>query len=100
MMTARARHPIKEIEAAVQYAELKGWSCVKGKGHAWGILRCPWNDTECRCGTFCQRGVWSTPRVPENMAEQIKRAVDGCVHLREQLDEQTQQTPSGKQVAR
>lgn len=29
---------------------------------------------------FCQISVWSTPRVPENEARKIRRAVDGCVY--------------------
>lgn len=80
----RSRHPKKEVEAAVQYAERCGWTCVNTKGHAWGKILCPWNDTECRCGEYCIKSVWSTPRVPENLAAQIRRAVDGCVYLQEQ----------------
>ncbi len=33
-----ARHPNKEIEAALQYAKSKGWSIIKSlKGHCWGM---------------------------------------------------------------
>jgi hypothetical protein len=37
-MAKRPRHPNKEIEAAVQYAEVNGWTCTVLGGHAWGIL--------------------------------------------------------------
>jgi len=80
---ARKRHPRKEIEAAIQYAEMQGWIVVEGRGHCWGVLRCPWNDTECRCGAFCITSVWSTPRVPENEARKIKRVIDGCMHRKD-----------------
>ncbi|NUB11289.1 hypothetical protein GAY28_00390 [Azospirillum brasilense] len=77
---ARSRHPKKEIEEAVAYAESRGWKHVKGQGHCWGMLRCPNHNSECRCGQFCQTSVWSTPRVPENEAQKIYKAVDGCVY--------------------
>lgn len=80
---AQRPHPKKEIEAAVRYAVSKGWTLVPGRGHAWGILRCPWNDDDCRCGEFCRVSVWSTPRVPENEARKIRRVVDGCLRVRE-----------------
>jgi hypothetical protein len=75
----RARHPSKEIEKALAYAETQGWRVLPLSGHAWGKIQCPWNDTDCRCGTFCQVSVWSTPRVPEHMANNVRRAVDGCI---------------------
>jgi len=74
----RPRHPNKEIEKALAYAEKQGWQVVPLSGHAWGKILCPWNDIDCRCGTFCQTSVWSTPRVPEHMAHNIHRVVDGC----------------------
>lgn len=77
---ARKRHPRKEIEAAIKDAEAQGWTVVEGRGHCWGVLRCPWNDVECRCGEFCVTSVWSTPRVPENEARKIKRVVERCIH--------------------
>ena len=79
MAKQRPRHPSKEIEAALAYAESCGWRVVLLKGYAWGKIMCPWNDEECRCGTFCQESVWSTPRVPENVARHIRRVVDGCI---------------------
>lgn len=34
-MMARARHPKKEIEAAIQHAEANGWRVTVGGSHAW-----------------------------------------------------------------
>ncbi len=79
-MRSRAKHPSKEIEAALVFAEANGWAVVRLSGHAWGKILCPWNDKTCRCGTFCQKSVWSTPRVPEDVARQIRRAVLGCIY--------------------
>src|SRR3954468_16239711 len=51
----RPRHPNKEIEAALAYAEGRGWRIVRLRGHAWGKMMCPWNDEECRAGRFAKR---------------------------------------------
>ena len=32
----RSRHPNKEIEHALQYAQTHGWRIVPGGSHAWG----------------------------------------------------------------
>lgn len=80
-MARRPRHPSKEIEAAVAFAEAEGWTWIKAKGHAWGRLRCPFNDPACRCGEFCQQSVWSTPRDPDSHARAIRRIVEGCLRL-------------------
>ncbi len=77
---ARAKHPKKEVEAALKYAEAKSWTVQVGGGHAWGKLHCPNNDSTCRCGTFCIMSVWSTPKDSGNHANAIKRGVDGCIH--------------------
>ena len=69
----RSRHPNKEIEAAVQYAESLGWSLHTSAGHAWGHLYCPQNDRD-----SCIVSVWSTPRSAENHATAIVRAVKRC----------------------
>jgi len=81
----RARHPKKEIEAALRHAALHGWRVeqAKGNGHAWGRIYCPDNDKECRCGEFCVSSVWSTPKNPGNHANAIRRIVDNCSHQRE-----------------
>lgn len=81
----RKKHPNPSIEKAVKYAESKSWVYVEvGKSaHAWGKLVCPHNDNECRCGTFCQNSIWSTPKSPENHAKHIRRWVDKCIHADE-----------------
>lgn len=78
----RPKHPTKEIEAAVAYAEARGWTWRKGMGHCWGRLLCPHHDRD-----GCQISVWSTPKVPEHHAKAIKRAVDRCPHLTGNDDE-------------
>ena len=74
-MAARPRHPSKEIEAAVRYAEAKGWTCVPARGHAWARLYCPHLDCD-----GCIIGVWSTPRSRGDHAKDLKRYIDRCPH--------------------
>lgn len=74
-MAERPRHPSKEIEDAVRYAEREGWRFVKGRGHGWGRILCRLKSRE-----GCQVSIWSTPRNPENHAKGIIRAVDRCEH--------------------
>ncbi len=74
-MGSRPRHPDKEIEAAVTYAEQHGWVWFKVKGHAWGKLYCTRHDRD-----GCRLFVWSTPKSPGNHARQLKRMVDHCPH--------------------
>lgn len=76
---AKNRHPNKEIRAAIEYASAKGWGVKPASGHAWGVLQCPNNDKECRCGEFCRMSVWSTPRNPESFANRIRQKIDGCI---------------------
>jgi hypothetical protein len=91
----RARHPKKEVEDAIRYAESCGWRVEVGGSHAWGRIYCPYNDAECRCGEFCIASIWSTPRNPGNHARQIKRVVDNCAaRRRSEKDEGTGATPS------
>ena len=83
-MISRAKHPAKEIEYAIQYAESKGW-IFKSSGnssHAWGRLLCPLHTREGH-----QMSVWSTPRSTFNHAAQIKRIVDRCEHTKEENDQ-------------
>ncbi|WP_144108298.1 hypothetical protein [Paraburkholderia sp. BCC1886] len=78
----RQTHSKKEIEAALVYAESKGWRIRSGgKGHAWGKLYCPVNSAECRCGEFCISSVWSTPKNAGNHAKHLRRIVDNCTAL-------------------
>lgn len=73
----RPKHPNKEIELSLRYAEAKGWryQSVGGAAHAWGRMLCPLASREGHA-----MSIWSTPRVPEDHARQIKRNVDACEH--------------------
>lgn len=74
---ARKKHPNKEIEAAVCFAENHDWKYRKAgsSAHAWGRLSCPLNGRE-----GCTMSIWSTPRSAENHAKQIIRNVKKCSH--------------------
>ncbi|HLB56489.1 MAG TPA: hypothetical protein VJK30_04090 [Coxiellaceae bacterium] len=76
-MRRRKRHPNKEIETAIVFAESRGWRYQKtGKSaHAWCRLLCVLRDRE-----GCALSVWSTPRNPEMHAKQIIRCVKHCPH--------------------
>jgi len=76
------KHPNKEIRAAVKYAESHGWTFEKsGKSsHAWAIMKCLYNDEQCRCGSRCKISIYLTPRCPQDRAAQIYRDVDGCIN--------------------
>lgn len=88
----RARHPSKEIEAALCALEELGWQVSEAKGrsaHAWGFVRCPENaKDQCRGGIFCQMQVWSTPKVPQKHARELLRKAQGCVLAKDHDDEQ------------
>jgi len=73
----RKRHHNKEIEQAIKYAESKNWRFkTAGKSsHVWGRVYCA---EESRDG--CKISIWSTPRVPEDHANQINKAVNRCPH--------------------
>lgn len=74
----RNRHPKKEVEEAIRYAEEFGWQIEVGGSHAWGKMKCPYNEKECRCGKFCIASIASTPRNAANHAKQIRKVVDNC----------------------
>ena len=73
----RPRHPNKDIEAAIKYAESKGWRYQEtgNSAHAWGRLLCPFESREGH-----SMSVWSTPKSTDNHAKQIRRNVDACEH--------------------
>ncbi|AWH21278.1 hypothetical protein [Stenotrophomonas sp. ZAC14D2_NAIMI4_6] len=75
----RSRHPDKDIETALRFAEERGWWLRIGGSHAWGRIYCPYNDKECRCGEFCVVSIWSTPRNPANHARALRRVVENCI---------------------
>jgi len=82
----RRRHPAKEVEKALRYAEGLGWrvKVSRSKSHAWGKMYCPANDQDCRCGEFCITSIWSTPRNPDSHARQLRQVVDNCTGRQEQ----------------
>ncbi len=63
----RESHPKKDIEAALQYAESRGWRVDVGGSHAWGKMFCPYNSRNCHCGGFCITSIWSTPKALQIM---------------------------------
>ncbi len=71
----RPRHPNKEIERALEYAESHGWAVRISDGHAWGRILCPYHTVE-----GCQISIWSTPKVPEHHARRIIKIVERCDH--------------------
>lgn len=83
-MVKRSRHPNKEIEASIQYAEELGWRYRESgnSSHAWGRLLCPSHMRE-----GCQISIWSTPRNVTNFAKLIRQRVTKCEHVEEQCDE-------------
>lgn len=78
----RDRHPEKDVEAALWEAEALGWTVVKrnGKGHAWGLLRCPLPAVDCRCGKFCQMSISSTPQNAGSHAAKLIGKVRACTN--------------------
>lgn len=82
------KHPNKHINDAVKYAVENGWEVVEAgsSSHAWARLKCPYNDPECRCGKFCLKSVWSTPKNPQDHAKQIRRIVDRCINKDQDTD--------------
>lgn len=57
----RPKHPNKNIEEAIQYAESHRWRYKESghSAHAWGRLLC---SLEAREG--CSMSIWSTPGNP------------------------------------
>lgn len=76
-MVRRCKHPNKEVEGAIKYAEKNGWVYKDsgGSSHAWGRLYCPLHTREGHTIS-----IWSTPRSPYAHAKLIKAAVDKCHH--------------------
>lgn len=76
-MAIRKKHPDKEIESAVRYAEAHQWQykASGGSAHAWGRLLCSLHERE-----GCSMSVWSTPRCGSTHAQQIIRKVNACKH--------------------
>jgi hypothetical protein len=83
---ARSRHSKKEVEKVLEELEALGWTVVKrnGKGHAWGLLRCPKPTEDCRCGKFCQMSIWSTPKNADKHAADLRRKALACTGLKDE----------------
>lgn len=79
-------HPKKEIEDALRHAETKEWRIIVVGSHAWGRMKCTYNNDECRCGEFCITSIWSTPKSAGNHAKALKRVVDNCSGPKKQDD--------------
>ena len=76
----RARHPRKDVETALAWAEAAGWRVTPtSSGHRWGVMRC--GSPEGQAG--CQASIWSTPRNPSDHGRQIMRRVQKCPHRSE-----------------
>jgi hypothetical protein len=77
----RSKHPNKDIEQSLRYAESKGWRYQPsgGSAHAWGRMLCPLPSREGH-----SMSIWSTPKSAENHAKQIKRNVEACEHQGEE----------------
>lgn len=67
-MPQRGRHPKKDVEKALQYAESKNCVVIEiHHGHVWGEVQAP---------TGQAFKVWSTPKNEGNHAKAIRRFVD------------------------
>lgn len=75
---ARDRHPRKELEAVVEYAEEQGWEIRLGKRHAKFKLYCKHHDRD-----GCKVPVWGTPVDVNDHAKDVRRAIDRCPHRNE-----------------
>jgi hypothetical protein len=71
----RARHPRKQVEAALRQAEMRGFRVETNRAH-WGIVYCPGNRTG-KCPPLSVNG---SPRSADNEAKRINRYVDNCDH--------------------
>lgn len=75
-MKRRKRHPKKEVEKALRFAEAHGWIVRQKKsGHAWGAMRCGSHSAD-----ECVRSIWSTPTNTGDYADYIHRKVTRCPH--------------------
>jgi hypothetical protein len=69
--------PAKEILAAIGELEAAGWrvQIAGGRAHAYARAYCPGGAEGCPPLT-----IYGTPRVPENEAAKIRRALTRCAH--------------------
>ncbi|CAN5143771.1 hypothetical protein BH20ACT16_BH20ACT16_03690 [soil metagenome] len=58
--------------------EAAGWTVTPtAAGHRWG---------KAQCGSGCSASIWSTPKNPQNHANQVRRAARGCPHKEDRLE--------------
>jgi hypothetical protein len=71
-MIKRKRHPEQEIEAAIQWAEQRGWRYETSgqSAHVWGRLLCPIQERETE-----SLSIWLTPKDAHMHAEQIRHHI-------------------------
>lgn len=76
-MIKRKKHPNKDIEASVVYAEEHGWEYRESgnSSHAWGKMFCPLHTREGH-----HMSIYTTPSCPTNYAKLIRQRVDKCEH--------------------
>jgi hypothetical protein len=78
----RTKHPKKDVEGALTFAEEHGWLVrPTASGHRWGEMTCGYADLD-----RCRVSIWSTPKNPGNHASRLRQKVRNCPH---QLEEQT-----------
>lgn len=82
MTPGRTKHPKKDVERALTFAEEHGWLVrPTASGHRWGEMTCGYADLD-----RCRVSIWSTPKNPGNHANRLRQKVRNCPH---QLEEQT-----------
>lgn len=89
-MPTRQRHPKKEVETTLRWAEALGLQVeVRNHGHTWGRLLFAQ-------GTPDEASWWirSTPRVPGDHAAQLRRAVERAQRQAEDRQATTSDDPS------
>jgi hypothetical protein len=73
---SRTKHPKKDVEQALRFAEENGWLVrPTASGHRWGEMICGHTDAD-----RCRISIWSTPKNPGNHADRLGRKVRNCPH--------------------
>lgn len=77
----RRRHPDREIEMALQYAEAHGWrvETSSGHAHAWGRMYCPGGNAGCGLSNNRVTTIAGTPRSAGDHARRLRHLVDRCL---------------------
>lgn len=75
-MVSRGRHPKKAINTALSELDLEHFEVEEvHRGHRWGIVR--------HKASGDTIAIWSTPRVPEDNADAIRRFARGHTDRKE-----------------